>query len=420
MTHATTLPMAPRRHIAAVSIGNGLEVYDFVVYSFFAVLIGQQFFPAADPVASLLLSFVVFGAGFVMRPFGALVIGRYADRHGRIAALNLTIWLMGLGTLLFVITPTYQQIGVTASWLLLLGRLLQGFSMGGEIGAASVYLLEAGAPGNACRRVSWQFASQGAGSAAGALVAVGLGALLPPEATGWSWRLAFALGLLIVPVGIMIRRRLQDTAWQRQEASTGSYRELWALHRPDLWWGTLLITGATASVYLMLNFLPSFLPSQLQWPKQIGQLAALAGGFTVFLVSPLIGRLADHYQWRRTLLWPAIMLALVLVVPMFWLILNEAIRWLLIPLVMIFMVLTSAMSVVGMTLLMEAFPPHIRARALAIIYSMGVTLFGGFSAAIVLKLISVTGSNWMPMIYLVLALAVSLLAAMRFNRKPRA
>lgn len=411
----TAPPLLSSRQIAAIAVGNGLEIYDFVVFSFFASIIAQQFFPATDPMASLLMAFAVFGAGFIMRPLGALLLGRYADRHGRLAALNLSIWSMGLGTLLFVITPTYQQIGVAASWLILLGRLLQGFSMGGEISAASVYLLEAGSPATACRRVSWQFASQGAGSAAGALVAVVIGSLLPAGMADWGWRLAFALGLLIVPLGAMIRRQLPDTFNQPASGGRGGYRQLWARQRGQLLWGTLMISASTASVYLMLNFLPSFLASRLQWPPVIGQLAALAGGLTIVLASPWLGRLADQRQWRQQLMWPALLLSILLLGPLFAWILGGAVRWLLLPLVMLWMGLTSAITVVGLTMLLEAFPAHSRARALAVIYSSGVTLFGGFTAFLVLKLILLTGSNWMPAIYLLAALGLSALGLWRFQ-----
>lgn len=408
-------PVLSSRQIAAIALGNGLEIYDFVVFSFFATTIAQQFFPAADPMSSLLMAFAVFGAGFIMRPLGALLLGRYADRYGRLAALSLSIWSMGLGTLLFVIVPTYQQVGVFASWLVLLARLLQGFSMGGEIGAATVYLLEAGSPAAACRRVSWQFASQGAGSAAGALVALALGKLLPAGMYDWGWRLAFALGLLIVPLGAMIRRQLPDTYDQVLHAGQGGYHQLWTAQRGQLLWGALMISASTASMYLMLNFLPSFLATRLQWPVAIGQLAALAGGLTIVVASPWLGRLADQRQWRQQLMWPALILSMLLLGPLFAWMLGGAMRWLLLPLVMLWMGLTSAISVVGLTMLLEAFPVHNRTRALAIIYSSGVTLFGGFSAFLVLKLIVLTDSNWMPALYLLAALALSSLGLWRFH-----
>lgn len=188
-----------RRQIAALALGNGLEIYDFVLYGFLAGVLARQFFPAEDSLTSL---FAVFGAGFVMRPLGAIWLGRYADSHGRLAALQWSIALMGLGTLIFVLTPTHAQIGAWAGALLVLGRLLQGFSMGGEIGAASVALLEGGDERAACRRVSWQFASQGGGSALAALVVLLLSQAMPAEAfAAWGWRLAFALGLLVVLPG---------------------------------------------------------------------------------------------------------------------------------------------------------------------------------------------------------------------------
>ncbi|EHP38146.1 major facilitator superfamily permease, partial [Cupriavidus basilensis OR16] len=208
----TTARPHSRRAIVAAAIGNGLEMYDFTVYSFFAATIGKLFFPSSSPLASLLLSFATFGAGFVMRPLGAVLIGNLADQRGRKAALTLTIVLMTAGTALIAFTPTHASIGVAATVLVVIGRLLQGLSAGGEIGAASALLLESASKRNRCFLVSWQAATQGGAALLGALTGAAVSALLSPDAMlEWGWRLPFMLGLLIAPVGMYIRRHLHET-----------------------------------------------------------------------------------------------------------------------------------------------------------------------------------------------------------------
>nr|WP_257993464.1 MFS transporter [Cupriavidus pauculus] len=213
-TPATSAARGPARHraVIAAAIGNGLEIYDFTVYSFFAATIGRLFFPASSPMASLLLSFATFGAGFVMRPLGAVLIGSMADRRGRKAALTLTIGLMTAGTALIAFTPSYATIGVAATVLVVLGRLLQGLSAGGEVGAASALLMESATQDRRCFLVSWQAATQGAAALLGALTGAAVSATLSPEALqSWGWRVPFMVGLLIAPVGIYIRRHLEET-----------------------------------------------------------------------------------------------------------------------------------------------------------------------------------------------------------------
>lgn len=167
------------RLIAACSIGNALEMYDFTVYSFFALLIGKLFFPSESAFGSLLLAVATFGIGFVMRPLGGVIIGNYADRKGRKAAMTLTIALMVAGTLCIALAPTYASAGVFGSLMIVAGRLLQGFSLGGEVGAATSMLMEAGGVKGRGFRVSWQLASQGLSALAGALTGALLYALLP-------------------------------------------------------------------------------------------------------------------------------------------------------------------------------------------------------------------------------------------------
>jgi MHS family proline/betaine transporter-like MFS transporter len=192
----------PRRAIVAAAAGNLLEAYDFAVYGYFAVTLSRLFFPTGDPTTSLLAAVATFGVGFAMRPLGAVVLGTLADRRGRKAALSVTIFAMAAGTALLGIVPTYDRIGVWAPVLVVLARLVQGFSAGGEVGTATVFLAEHAHPSRRGFVTSWQQASQATALLLGSLLGAALNAWLPPAALeSWGWRVPFLLGLLIGPVG---------------------------------------------------------------------------------------------------------------------------------------------------------------------------------------------------------------------------
>ena len=198
--------------IVGASLGNGLEIFDFTVYSFFAAIIGKLYFPSDSAYGSLLMSVAVFGVGFIMRPLGSMVLGAYADRVGRKAAMLMTIVLMGIGTALIAFAPTYAQIGVLAPVLIVVGRLIQGFAAGGEVGSATTLLLESAGANQRGFFVSWQAISQGVSALLGASCGLALTYFLPEEALyAWGWRVPFIIGLLIIPVGVYIRKHLEET-----------------------------------------------------------------------------------------------------------------------------------------------------------------------------------------------------------------
>src|ERR1700736_3200585 len=200
------------KNVIRVSSGNFLEMYDFIVFGFFAGPIGRTFFPGHNPYASLMLSFMTFGAGFLMRPVGAVVLGAYIDRYGRRAGLLLTLTLMSVGTFTIACLPGYATLGLLSPLLILLSRLLQGFSAGVELGGVSVYLAEIATPGNKGFYVSWQSASQQVAVMVSALLGVILSSLLPPSTIDlWGWRIPFLIGCLIIPVLFILRRSLEET-----------------------------------------------------------------------------------------------------------------------------------------------------------------------------------------------------------------
>ncbi len=292
------------------------------MFSFFAGLIGKLFFPVEGEYGPLLLALATFGIGFVMRPVGSVVIGNYADRAGRKPALTLTIGLMSLGTAIIGLAPTYAQIGIAAPLLVVTGRLLQGFSAGGEIGAATSFLMESGTRSNRGFMVSWQMAGQGASALAGALCGALLIHGLPQAALeSWGWRVPFLLGLLIGPVGFYIRRHLdethQDVARERSALSEAVQE-----HGRKLLLGTLLILGGTAEMYVVVFFTPAWLVKTFHMPVATSLLTGCAAGAIMLLVSPLAGMLADRLGRRKPLLLTLRVVSLLAMLPGFLLVQN--------------------------------------------------------------------------------------------------
>ncbi|MCD4505767.1 MFS transporter [Chromobacterium piscinae] len=416
---ATEPPTAapPRKTIIAVSLGNWLELYDFTVFSFFAVLIGKLFFPSQSEYGSLLMALATFGIGFVMRPLGSIVIGRIADRSGRKPALTLTIWLMTGGTALIGLAPTYNNIGILAPFLIVLGRLLQGFAAGGEVGAATSFLMESGTRNQRGFMVSWQMATQGGAIVAGAFSGALLTYFLSTEALeSWGWRVPFLLGLLVGPVGLYIRRHLNET----HHAEPSEYQSLTSLidqHRGKLFLGCMLIMGGTANMYIVAHYLPSYLIKVMQLQPTSALLTGCAAGLVLLFFSPLAGMLTDRLALRKPLLLGVNMLSLLLTLPCFlllqaWPSLSTAL--------MLSLTLTTLLTLsspAGFLLVMESFPRNSRATGLAIIYASGVTLFGGFAQFIVTWLISTTGSTLAPAWYIMVCSAVSLVALLAFHEQ---
>jgi MHS family proline/betaine transporter-like MFS transporter len=406
------------RLIAACSLGNALEMYDFTVYSFFALLIGKLFFPSDSPYGSLLLAVATFGIGFVMRPLGGVIIGNYADRKGRKAALTLTIGLMVAGTLCIALAPTYASAGVFGSLMILAGRLLQGFSLGGEIGAATSMLMESGGIRGRGFRVSWQLASQGLAAVLGALTGAALYAALPQASLeSWGWRLPFLFGLLIAPVGFYIRANLEETHQARSHESSPMGRLL-REHGGTVLKGIFSITAGTAAMYLVVFFMPTYMIRVLHMPPSLSLLSGCATGITMFAVALLSGRLADRLPNRKPLVIGSLVLGVLAVYPAFWLINHYPS----VPLVLCLSVLLTAIVNLGTTplflMLLEMLPIGVRASGISVIYSVGVTVFGGSSQFIVTWLLATTGNPMSPAFYMMACgvLSICALVSLRARR----
>ncbi|WP_433740272.1 MFS transporter [Pseudomonas putida] len=397
------------RAIAAITIGSGLEFYDFSVYSFFATLIGRQFFPVESPLGQLLLSLATFGVGFGMRPIGGLVLGAYADRAGRKPAMMLTLWLMALGSLLFAIAPTYAQIGMAAPVIIVLARLIQGFAIGGEVGASTAMLMEYADDKSRGFYGSWQLFSQGLSFLLGALVALALSSNLSPQALeSWGWRLPFVLGIMVIPVGVYIRRHLKETAAQAQghERESG-IRLIFTRHRRTILTGVLLVIGSTASSYIVLDYMTNYSVTVLHLPMKMGTTAACLGALVQISLSIWAGRLSDRIGRRRTVALGAIAM-LLLIYPAFMLMNQYPTLATLLAVSLVTTLLLVLITVPTLVLVTELFPRAVRATGLSIVYCLGVSVFGGFAQFFATGLIGLTGNNNAPALYVMGCLSLTL------------
>src|SRR6201984_1591554 len=309
--------------VVRVSSGNFLEMYDFMVFGYYATAIGNAFFPSGNPFLSLMLSLMTFGAGFLMRPLGAVVLGAYADHHGRRAGLILTLGLMSLGIVSIACVPGYAKIGILAPLLVVLGRLLQGFSAGMELGGVSVYLSEIATPGHKGFYVSWQSGSQQIAVMFAASVGVVLNSILPPEKMEqWGWRVPLLLGCIIVPFLFRLRKSLQETdefvARKRHPGTSEILRSL-ANNWPIVLIGTLMVTMTTVSFYMITAYTPTFGSSVLHLSSIDSLIVTLCVGASNLFWLAVMGALSDRVG-RRPLLLICIILMLVTASPaMLWL-----------------------------------------------------------------------------------------------------
>ncbi|MFM0738215.1 MFS transporter [Paraburkholderia xenovorans] len=417
---ARTTDLSPaelRRIVVAIVIGNGFVAYDFTVYSFAAVAIGNLFFPSNDPASSLLLSLATFGAGFVMRPLGAVMIGHIADSRGRRAGLTVSIALMTLGTWMIACLPGYASIGPTAPVLMVLARLMQGLAAGGEIGPASASLMEAVDYRQRCFMVSWRGASQGAAAFAAALAAATAALLSPAALHDWGWRVPFVFGGLIAPLGWYLRRRMPASV--PPQRARVSPRLLFAEHPRAVVLGILMMAAPSVGIYLTVFYMPAYLVRTLHRPAAISLLTACVSGLVILVVTPLVARAADRLASRKTLQYVCLVASIAAAWPAFRALTHGVGDLAALAIITGYVALAVNNAGASSVLMMEAFAPHRRAAGQAVIYSFGVVLFGGFSPFIVTWLIARTGDPMMPAWYLMAAMTLSLAALKAFPEPAR-
>ncbi|QKV96058.1 MFS transporter [Streptomyces sp. NA02950] len=405
-------PASAKRAIAAATIGNALEFFDLALYALMATYIGATFFPNDDAGVQIVQTFAVFGMTYLIRPIGGLLLGAYADRRGRKKALMVSIRLMVIGTLLMAFMPGYATLGFFAPLGIVVARLIQGFAAGGEFGAATSFLVEQ----NDKRKGffgSFQFASQGLATLLAAAFATGLSTTLSDaQMTAWGWRVPFVFGILVGPVGYLIRRYVEESpamaqvpAAQEGGETSSPIRSVFRHH-----WGGLLIAGGTLMVSTALNYalqyMPTFAIKELGLDDSLSFTALLITGVILTFGTPVVGLLADRFG-RLRIMVPAAALIGLSAVPLFiWLTRAPS-----------FLALALCMTVLGLlkaayfgalpSVMSDAFPVEARATGLAFSYNTTVALFGGFTPTIAAALVTATGQQIAPSYYL---LAVSILS----------
>jgi MFS family permease len=409
-------PVLNRWSVAAVVAGNALEFYDFLLYATFAVYIGQVFFPSGNALVSLLLSLATFGIGFLTRPLGGLLIGAYADRIGRRPALMLTIILMTVGTLALVLTPSYASIGLWAPVILIVARLVQGLALGGEVGPSTAMLLECAPAGRRGFFVSWQNGSQGIAILAAGLAGFAVSAILGKEQlASWGWRIPFALGLSIVPVGIYIRRRLPETlAAPCTRGGAAVLGLLWGTHRRQLVLAILVIMCLTISTYVT-NYMTTYALTTLGMPASRALLATVANGAVVAAAAVWGGRLSDRFGRKRVMILPRMALVLA-VLPAFGLLLRFTNTGILMFVTALLTLLSSLSAAAALTAVTEAFPNEVRSSGVALSYALSVSVFGGTTQFMIAWLIGTTGNRLSPAYYVIVSSLISLWAMFKLPR----
>jgi MFS transporter, MHS family, proline/betaine transporter len=407
---------AATRLIVAASVGNALEFYEILVYGYFAVVISKVFFPAASEALSLLVTLGTFGISFLARPVGAIFLGVYGDRKGRKNALTLSIFLMTIGTALMTIMPSYAAVGILAPILVIAARLLQGFSVGGEFASSTAFLVEH-RPDRSGFFASWQWASQGFA----ALIATGLGVLLTTtmsadDLQSFGWRIPFAVGLLIGPIGYYIRNRLPETPefLSAGEASQ-PLRDLFV----DQWGRLLLTIGAVAastSSQYVLVYMPTYAIRELHLPQSLSFAAAVAAAALQTVIVPFVGLSVDRVGQLRIMITAAL-LFIVTSYPAFMLVATHASFAMLMAVVCWFGFLKSLFSGALPSLMAKIFPVGTRVTGMSLAYNIGVPVFGGFAPLVAQLLIDLTGSKLSPSYYMIGTAAISLAALIALQRR---
>ncbi len=397
-----------------VASGNFLEMYDFMVFGYYAAAIGKAFFPSGNPLVSLLAALMAFGAGFLMRPLGAIVLGAYTDRVGRRKGLILTLSLMSIGTLLLAIVPGYSRIGLLAPILVLCGRLLQGLSAGVELGSVSVYLSEMATPATRGFWVSWQSASQQVAVIFAAFLGLTLNHFLDAsQISAWGWRIPLLIGLSLVPLLFKLRGSLSETAAFEAAPHHPDLAEIGSTlvrHFGIIISGMMMVMMTTVCFYLITAYTPTFGRSVLHLESWESMLVTVCVGVTNLIWLPLSGALSDRIG-RKPIMITMTLLAMLTAYPaLIWLTTAPSfLRLLAVELWLSF--IFGSYNGATVVYLTEVVPPRVRATGFSLAYSLA-TCLGGFTPAIATALIAYTGNEAAPGLWLSAAAVVALIGTL--------
>jgi len=406
---APDIPRLPASHVAAVVIGNALQFYDFLTYAFFATQIGRTFFPSHDASTSLLASLATFGAGFLTRPVGAVVIGGMGDRIGRKPAMILSFGLMGLAIVGLALTPSYAAIGIAAPIAAIAFRLLQGFALGGEVGPSTAYLIEAAPPSRRGFYVSLQYATQDAAVLAAGLIGLWLANALSAQALdAWGWRIAFLAGAVIVPFGLMMRRRLTETLHEGVVLPIDNEFTGFRGYAKVAFLGLAMLGSGTIVSYVM-SYMTTYATTTLHMASNLAFAATVTLGLCGVVFDTPGGWLSDRFGRRPVMMIPWVLLLLA-TLPSFWVISHYRTSWALLGATAVLATLASIGASSVLITITESLPRRVRSGALATIYALAISSFGGSTQFIIAWLTSVTHDPLAPAWYMAGAVALGLIA----------
>ncbi|WP_206955597.1 MFS transporter [Trinickia acidisoli] len=413
-TIPTLSPRMVRRAIVSSVLGSGLEWFDFLVYGYFAKIIAQVFFPADRPFVSITLTLATFAIGFLVRPIGGVLLGMYADRAGRRRALAMLIVTMAASTLLMGLTPSYATIGVAAPLLIVLARLLQGMSVGGQFATASAMLVEYAPPGKKMFYGSFNMSAQ----SFALLLSSGVGWLLTThlshaQLVAWGWRVPFLMGSLAGPIGFYIRHRVAESPeFTRLREHGGkpqrpTVRTFFRENTDAVICAMGIIIVGAATNYAWHSYLPLYVERQLHLPLSTALVGAFVSGVLNLALFPLAGKLCDRYGAYR-LFYPVVIAWIIVAYPLFGFVISSPSPTHLFIAQMVSSLFLAAMSGSHPGMLATLFPVRNRSTGVALSYNVAVTLFGGLAPLTITSLTHWSGSSYTPAFYLIVAGLVSL------------